>query len=520
MVKEGSFAARVVRALLLAVIGYCFFIFHGLSSHLNPWSQAVINAAVKHFYPKDGQKDITVLLFREDNLASLDTHYPVPYQRHADIIEALASYAPRAVFIDFAFVDNRDDQRIRELSAALCTLRDASRSTAVYLAAPVLADGSLDIAPELLDCATPVTPEMDAKSGESGVLTYLHGRAGKDGHFVPSAAFAMAREQIGPPGKDSGKLEIVWGKGVAPLNLKWMDCREKEDWDLIRDVLSESPAGSKLPCPYHRTISVSHLLNSAGDPDIEQALTGRTVFYGAGFRFTGDRVESPVYGEMPGVYLHAMAYDNLLSLGDAYKRADREGWLVKAIDAMLLLAAAFLLVFSTPHERTEAQSLIEFNGRAWTVIGGGLLGIAAIWTAVHYGGLDSACLTGLLLYLAYRIGHPIDWTFVILILITLGTTLLCYFVLDLGPRNILAFLAFFEIVEKTQGFLLKKAKTYHELHEHFGPPRRPHGSKKGHRLLRWLKLARWVFWTVLNKGLQGFFWMFQQPATSEQEPKS
>ena len=39
---------------------------------------------------------------------------------------------------------------------------------------------------------------------------------------------------------------------------------------------------------------------------------------------TGDRVISPVYDELPGVYLHAMAYDNLRTFGREYKRANRE----------------------------------------------------------------------------------------------------------------------------------------------------------------------------------------------------
>lgn len=500
-----SKTARYVRVLLLAVVGYGFFVFHGLSSHLNPWSQALINAAAKFTYPDDGQKAISVLLFREENLAELGTHYPVPYKLHAEVIEALASYGPKAVFIDFAFVDKRDDKSIKELSAALCALRHSERSPNIYLAAPVLDDGSINITRELLDCAIPVTPEMDGKTGESGILTYFSGRKpDKESEtFIPSAAFALASDRIGPINKDAEKLEIVWGKGVAPLNRKWMDCREKADWALIKSVLAENPSADKLACPYHRTISVSHLLNSAGDKDIEEALENKIIFYGAGFRFTGDRVESPVYGEMPGVYLHAMAYDNLLTYGPDYKRAERHGGWLKIIDGVLLLIAAGLLVFVPGEKPSESASLIKFLKSARANVLGLLAVILIMLAAIHWGGLDIACLTGAALYLIFRIGVQRDCGFAILTGLTLLTSILCYTVFNLGPRNILAFLAFFEIVGHVQELAIKRAETYFAIRQHYvDHNQRPLPS-------------RWERW---DRVLSGIFSIFHQPETHSRKP--
>lgn len=497
--------ARYVRVLLLAVVGYGFFVFHGLSSHLNPWSQALINAAAKYAYPDDGQKAISVVLFREENLAELGTHYPVPYKLHAEIIEALASYGPKAVFIDFAFVDKRDDKSIKELSAALCTLHHSERKPNIYLAAPVLDDGSINITQDLLECVIPVTPEMDGKTGESGVLTYFSGRKpdSRSETFIPSAAFALASDRIGPVNKDSDKLEIVWGKGVAPLNRKWMDCGEKADWALIESVLSENPSANKLSCPYHRTISVSHLLNSAGDHDIEEALEGKTIFYGAGFRFTGDRVESPVYGEMPGVYLHAMAYDNLLTFGPDYKRAERHGLKVKIIDGVLLAIAAWLLVFVPGENSSESASLIKFLKTARANVLGLLAATLIMLAAIHWGGLDIASLTGAALYLVLRIGVQRDRAFSILVLLTLATTVFCYTVLNLGPRNILAFLAFFEIVGHVQELAIKRAETFFAIRQHYA-------DNNQHPLS-----SRWERW---DRVLGGIFSIFHQPETHSRKP--
>src|SRR5207302_645838 len=88
---------HVVRRLLalrggfLWLVGYTFFVFHGVSFPLTPWSQAFINAIVKYTYDpggRRGQNGVTVVLFREDNLRHLGVQYPVPYGVHAQVLEA------------------------------------------------------------------------------------------------------------------------------------------------------------------------------------------------------------------------------------------------------------------------------------------------------------------------------------------------------------------------------------------------------------------------------------------------
>jgi hypothetical protein len=52
---------------------------------------------------------------------------------------------------------------------------------------------------------------------------------------------------------------------------------------------------------------------------------------------------------------------------------------------------------------------------------------------------------------------------VLLVGITLGTALFYYYVMNLGPRNILAFLVFFEVVRHVQKHVKEAAKRYVEL---------------------------------------------------------
>jgi CHASE2 domain-containing sensor protein len=450
-----------LRIVALWMIGYTFFIFHGISSHLTPWSQAFINAMVKFTYGGAGQRETTVVLFREDNLRHLDVQYPVPYRMHAQIVEAIASYRPRAVFIDFAFIDSREDPDIAELSAQLCALRDANPAgpTPVFLAAPA----GTTVRKELLRCALPVSPEMDEATGASGVLTY-GSRGGKDGPSTAAFALAATNQRLRLDARSMVKpLEIIWGKGVDALNRRWMRCEDLSLVASVRAVLKHGPLATKLACPYTRTITVGHLLNFASDKDVEAAVKGQTVLYGAGFRLTGDQVDSPVYEQLPGVYLHAMAYDNLVTFGSRYKRAEHDTFGAWVFNAVFLLLSSILLVGFPRHEPRRAETFAELKaairrGAAWgLLVALAVVGIAWAW------GFDAGLLAVFAVYFVYRWRVAKDTGFVALALIMVVVSLFAYYVQDIGPRNILAFLVFFEVVRHLEKHLKEGAERYFEL---------------------------------------------------------
>lgn len=450
--------------ILLWVVGYAFFVFHGLSFHLTPWSQAFINAIVKYTYGRTGQDRTTVVLFREDNIRELGLQYPVPYAVHAQVLEALASYGPRAVFVDFAFIDPRPGEDVQGLAGALCALRaagDGPRPVPVFVAAPE----QTTVRPELLRCAEPVSPEMDPVVGVSGVLTYPAAHRGR-----PAAAFALAAADGGPAGP--APLEIIWGKGIHPLNRRWMDCGDGGTLPALWATLVRGPLAAKLACPYSRTLSVNHLLNSSGDRDVAESLTGKTVLYGADFRLTGDRVNSPVYAEMPGVYLHAMAYDNLVTFGPHYKRARRAGPGAWVTDAVLLLIAAVLLVHFPREEPPRAGSFGELKRRIRVAAVALPVALATVLAVVGVGGLDAALLVLFVAYVLYRWRVVRDLGFVLLAAVTLLTAFFYYYVIDLGPRNILAFFVFFEVVRRVEKHLGAAARRYFELKGAAGEPPR------------------------------------------------
>jgi CHASE2 domain-containing sensor protein len=109
------------------------------------------------------------------------------------------------------------------------------------------------------------------------------------------------------------------------------------------------------------------------------------VLIGADILGSGDRIESPVHGQVPGVYLHAMALDNLLTFGGRPPFIDAE-W-VLPVQVLLILITAILgrLAFEDrqePGNRLQAARALTLRLIAWVVI---TLAILALMFGVPFG---------------------------------------------------------------------------------------------------------------------------------------
>jgi CHASE2 domain-containing sensor protein len=516
-VSQGPSASTrtLVQFVFLAALGALLFNFHGISLHLTPWSQAIVNAIVKYTYDQTGQDKTLVVLFREQNLATLRESFPISYARHAEVLEALAVYEPSAVFVDFAFLDKRPGQDVAPLSEAICALQ--SSGIAVYLAAsPLAGKAGGDGLRDGLDrsCFTPVDVQMDAETGVSGVLTYRvcknTATSCEPSSLYWTPAFKIAAPQVGLARADAQQMEIIWGNRVSKLNESWMDCANDGTFVHLRQMLKENPLASKRKCPHTNTISVVHLLGRFDQKLKDEVVKGRTVFYGGSFEMAGDRVISPVFDDLPGVYLHAMAYDNLLTFGRDYKRAEQHGLsLSRVVNGLLLLFTIVLLllvdkppafarrllgrigavspglkwatlavaggcVALTAFTRTSVLAILllvplllgvvavlhlaathpERRPSARQFLWSGLLGVAILLGAVllflgvdaRYGIEAALLLVVLPGYFVYKALVARDVLFVATTVLLIGAAVVSFLPpINLGPRNIVAYVAFFEV---------------------------------------------------------------------------
>src|SRR5262249_38930098 len=145
------------------------------------------------------------------------------------------------------------------------------------------------------------------------------------------------------------------------------------------------------PCPSVEVIPASVLWS--GDAGVaRELLAGRFVMVGAAVSGIADWHQSPVHGQVPGVVLHAMALDNLLSLGTRYA-TELSGFVSTAIAPVLLV----VLAFGAPrvplrwHER-NARRLAAAALAIWL----GLAGFLA-WSGASAGTVFAAVAIGLAL---------------------------------------------------------------------------------------------------------------------------
>jgi hypothetical protein len=160
------------------------------------------------------------------------------------------------------------------------------------------------------------------------------------------------------PDPDS-HIEIVWGVNANPINRKWM--RVKDDngqvgpcppdvgilrrfWRGLTDVSS-----LRSLCPYTGIIPAEALLRGDEDPDLATLIKDRVVFYGAKLQGSVDLAYTPTNGLLPGVFVHAMALDNLVSFHGSPKQ-DVVGWFGLREDsntADMLSVGLILLILTT-----------------------------------------------------------------------------------------------------------------------------------------------------------------------------
>ena len=276
-------------------------------------------------------------------------------------------------------------------------------------------------------------------------------------------------------------MEILWPSKTPELNRKWMKCdRQGDPWTrLLARIKRDHPLELKEDCPYTATLSVAHLLGTF-DPDVERAIRNKAVFYGAGFDAATDRVISPTYHDLPGVYLHAMAYDNLVSLGKDYKRADRLAWPRPTwrgamADIGLLVALIVLWVLagdasrprplvdrSAPDEAAQAPKAFVDRLTLTILLGAGALALIRSGKLASEGAVLLTLLVG---YWAYKVLLKKDGLFLIASVLMAMAAVGSSYLLNLGPRNVIGYLAFFEITRHLTEHLDRGAKRYIRFRE-------------------------------------------------------
>ncbi|MBP5858967.1 CHASE2 domain-containing protein [Marivibrio halodurans] len=196
-----------------------------------------------------------------------------------------------------------------------------------------------------------------------------------------------AAQAIEPPDPDDflGKMYLRWGYWMSPRQPDYRDgmvgCETRcgmtgvaggilpvlKSVELLVGSLVSGARGrdeaNALYCPPILEIPAQLPMHIGTPPDAyRDDLRGRLVLYGGNLSQTPDLAFSPVQGPIPGVYVHAMALDNLLTMGPkGYATRLSEGW-SRAIELVLLAILAF---FAVRRKETRDDTYVEQAAEPW-----------------------------------------------------------------------------------------------------------------------------------------------------------
>ncbi len=349
----------------------------GLGNATKAHSQRITARILAPFYRSDAQDHIAVVLVDDQTLRARGTEWPPRYAYYGEMLRRVLAHQPRAVYVDVLMEGRRDyDDSFQD---AFDDLKASLGDSRVPVYFGVSSPGGRSIFTGA-GAHNVVTSWKGAGSfyplrisEKNGYATHPAGTgsddagAGGDGAQKPSpsvdersvalALYEAACKTPGTPGCHESAASLANAADPALLAVRWGSSKPvlpplaseppeatglracaatnappygKRIAQAMRFVYESLLSGMKdaiedenrARCAYTLTAFEEQLENDLllGDEDKGTAplLKDRVVLVGTHLVGLDDRVMSPVHQQIPGVYLHAMALDNLMQWGTRY----------------------------------------------------------------------------------------------------------------------------------------------------------------------------------------------------------
>ena len=321
---------------------------------------------------------VSVVLWTDEMLKASSKTWPLRMEEHARILETILPLQPKAVLVDLFFLDdpeNRGDQSLQDLIDVICDYQEGAGSktnTKLYLAAP---NPKVDqhIARKLMDGVKEVCGLDLAEQKESDTVRIVPAvLSNSPSRIYPKDGAAV---KIFSPESEMEDFHVFWANSSDQMFLDNDKCEKGRSHfpDHIGEVLLEigRPAIERLPisdnlkrnssaaipCPYAPVVSahVIHCLRAIPLDDtvdshleemeacgltkdeystIRRNFKDKYVLYGAELHGLGDIYDIPIHDNyrLSGVFIHAMALDNLLETkGSIHFINKKRGWMPRIL---------------------------------------------------------------------------------------------------------------------------------------------------------------------------------------------
>jgi len=387
---SNAFARFAVRLLMYSLLGWVFLGLNsfGIGDKTDQATQDALYKLAAPYYLSDAQKDIVIVLINQNSITELyqrkaieANEWPIRYRDHAYLLSRILKYQPKSVFADIYFKQKRSTDDSFDQSVRLI-----DRLVKKYEIPLLFAGGYYN------EEFTPVQKRVN-ELGElvlSGWQDYGQAYPLNDREHLSAAYRLYQLVCLGDSPLDSCQSPTIKNDAVKvgdAVSVRWGNrpgdvffpefstqvCEDRSDssWEVIIQLWGGLVEGlsdrgendsANTKCAYHSVIYADELvyIDKAGTEKQKQrlaaALKNKVVMYALSLEGLHDNVYSPVHGQLPGVFFHAMALDNLMHYGADYVRASDD--FSERIN--LLLWLVITLIFSGMLFRYEYKG-IRFN---------------------------------------------------------------------------------------------------------------------------------------------------------------
>ena len=346
-------------ASVAAAIFLLYFSINLVLNHVEPFGLDVAAKAqsartsarmMAPFYRSDAQDHIAVVLINKETLQARQMGWPPRYSYYAEVLRRVMKQKPRAIYIDMVVQDKRDyDDSLQIANDDITNTMtnnpgvpvwfgvSARTGTTLFMGVPGVSEATAawqglgDQYPLRIEAANVVESSQERVAADSVALLLYRAACSNSGSGCAQPAHELSTSEQSIP------MHVLWGSllptqpaGTPERNCTrahgtlfsssaawyqamrgaWLSFREGADPKLLD--------AQRVRCPYTFTLFEDEL----DDPD-PMWLRDRVVLIGTQLDGMDDSVASPVHQRLPGVYLHAMALDNLMTWGD--RRLHRRG---------------------------------------------------------------------------------------------------------------------------------------------------------------------------------------------------
>ena len=353
----------------------------GLKDTIDRQSQDLFNILLgKYVYPLEGRSEYSVVLITESTLTQkgLQNSWPYSPDSYAVLLESILALKPKSLFIDIQWKSMEtgegecNKRSVVDYNRLIQTLTFYEEDDiTVYLASSGSNEtGSCRLPKEILALVEPVSVELANSKFDGISRSYQF-----ESNGLPSAALAVCKEHFKTNcGTENRKtMDVIWGMQTNPLN-DWMegasDNQAATDYSLGASFFAKGKQAIGSTRPYSNYLLAEDIVNRLSDDqdvpnqdaaaydELKVRINEKHIFLGANIIASGDYVFSPNGQVRPGVFYHAMAFDNLISYGDGFK--DKESTLVRdLLKYLTILVLSFIsVVYAKAIKGTDVHGIL------------------------------------------------------------------------------------------------------------------------------------------------------------------